>query len=189
MSNALRILTEVRVVGGKVEFAPPDSLRVAAPPALVEQVKAHKQEIIRYLSEPLALDCDAFAERAAIIEANGVPRAWAEGFALLCTMPRPSAYAPERWQQIVDDGGKFLDRWGRQAAGLGWKATDVFGVNPDAPENRYDSMGLVSLLEGHHVIAITADTVRIDSDRGAQTTFYRKTISAETVALWKMETK
>ena len=39
------------------------------------------------------LDAGALAERATIIEANGVPQEWAEGFALLCTVPRPAAYA------------------------------------------------------------------------------------------------
>jgi len=133
------------------------------------------------------LDPDSFAERAAIIEANGIPRAWAEGFATLCTMPRPSAYIPTRWQQLVDDGGYFLDRWGRNAAQLGWKASDVFGVNPDAPEYRYDCQGLVPLLSGRRVIAITADSARIDCGGGAHLTFYRKTMAAGAVALWEIE--
>lgn len=136
---------------------------------------------------PRPFDHEAYDERAAIIEANGVPREWAEGFAVLCTMPCPAAYGSERWQQIVDDGGEFLDRWGRQAAGLGWRAVDVFGVNRDASQNRYDGMGLVSLLEGHHVIAITADTARIDRGGSAQTTFYRKTMAAEAVAIWLLK--
>jgi hypothetical protein len=152
-------------------------------------VKAHKPDIIRALLAtvpipPPAFDREAFDERAAIIEANGVPREWAEGMAALCTMPRPAAYAPERWQQLVDDGGLFLDRWGRQAAGLGWRAVDVFGVNLAAPERRYDGMGLVPLLAGRAVIAITADSARIE--KGG--TYYRHNIAAGSVALWKVKT-
>jgi len=132
-------------------------------------------------------DREAFDERAAIIEANGIPRGWAEGYATLCTMPCPSAYAPRRWEQLVNDGGLFLDRWGRQAAGLGWRALDVFGVNPAAPESRYDGMGLVPLLQGRPIIAITADTARIDCNGGITQTFTRRTMAAGSVALWEME--
>jgi hypothetical protein len=191
--NALRILDEVKAAGGRVKLTAPDRLRVEAPaplsPALVEQVKAHKPEIIRYLSAPAPpiIDGEAFDERTAIIMANGVPEEWARGFAMLCTMPRSSAYAPYRWQQLVDDGGHFLDRWGRKAAALGWRAVDVFGVCPDAPENRYDSMGLVPLLQGRHVIAITADTARIDCGAGAHLTFYRQTMAAGVVAVWDLK--
>jgi hypothetical protein len=31
---------------------------------------------------------------------------------------------------LIDDGGKFLDRWGVEAARLGWSALDVFGAHP-----------------------------------------------------------
>lgn len=132
-------------------------------------------------------DCESFDERAAIIETNGIPHAWAEGFATLCTMPCHSAYALQRWEQLVNDGGLFLDRWGRQAAVLGWRAIDVFGVNPDAPERRYDSMGLVPLLQGRPIVAITADTARIDCGNGAYLTFYRMMAVTGSVALWEME--
>jgi hypothetical protein len=135
---------------------------------------------------PIKWDAESHAERAAIIQANGIPKEWADGFALLCTMERPAAYGPERWRQLVDDGGYFLDAWGRQAAGLGWRAENVFGVNPDAPERRYDGMGLVPLLNGRRVVAITADTARIDCDGGAILTFYRQTLSPESVALWQI---
>ncbi len=134
-------------------------------------------------NSPNTLDADAFTERAAIIEANGIPRAWAEGFATLCAKPCPSSYAPQRWAQLMDDGGRFLDTWGRQAAALGWMAVDVFGVSPDAPETAYHGMGLVPLLTGRKVVAITADTARIDNGG----TFYRKTMAAGAVALWEGE--
>ncbi len=127
----------------------------------------------------LELDPDAWEERAALIEANGVPKEWSEGFAALCTMPRPSAYAIERWEQLLNDGGLFLDKWGDKAAALGWKASDIFGVDPRAPEIRYDAMGLVPALEGRSVIAITTDTARIDCGKGGFQTFNRETTGLE----------
>ncbi len=97
-------------------------------------------------------------------------------------MPCPSSYAPQRWAQLVDDGGRFPDAWGRQAAALGWMAVDVLGVSPDAPESRYDGMGLVPLLTGRMVCAITASTARIENGG----TFYRQNIAAGAVAVWKI---
>lgn len=139
------------------------------------------------VAKPAALPSrDDFEERAALVEFGaGVPREWAEGFAVLCVMPCPDAYSQRRWEQIRNDGGLFLDQWGRQAAALGWRAVDVFGVNPDAPAWRYDGMGLVPLLEGRRVVAITADTARIECGRGVYQTYYRTALDAGAVAIWK----
>ena len=41
-----------------------------------------------------------------------------------------------RWQQVLDDAGRFLDRWGNQAHELGWNAADLFGVHPQALDAR-----------------------------------------------------
>lgn len=59
---------------------------------------------------------DAFEERAAIVEANGIPRDRVEGFARLDTLPRPAEIALWRWRRIFDDAERFLDGWGRKAA-------------------------------------------------------------------------
>src|SRR4051794_6420882 len=60
-------------------------------------------------------------ERAAIIaEAACVPRAWAEGCAAIAAIPAPAGFSPERWQRVVRASGKFLARWGADAALLGW---------------------------------------------------------------------
>ncbi|MDX9690646.1 MAG: hypothetical protein RBT70_09355 [Alphaproteobacteria bacterium] len=189
---AYKILSEVKQAGGSLECVGGDRLRVMAPrplpPDLVERVKANKPEIILALcAAPVSVDQGPFAERAAIIQANGIPQEWAEGFALLCTRERPAVFTPERWGELLDDGGYFLDAWGRQAAGLRWSAADVFGVNPDAPEWRYDGMGLIPCLNGRRVVAITQDTARIDCGDGASLTFYRHTLSAESITLWDVE--
>lgn len=182
--NARKLIADVEAAGGSLHFVQPDRLKVTAPrplsAGLVEQVRQSKTAIIQALVNP-PFDLGDYGERAAIIESNGMPREWAEGFATLCTIPPPALFNPDRWRQIVDDGGHFLDLWGRQAALLGWKALDVFGVNPAAPESRYDSMGLVPLLNGRRVSAITADTARIE--RGG--TFYRQNMNANSIAIWK----
>ncbi len=119
--------------------------------------------------------------------ANGVPEEWATGYATLCTMPCPASVMPRRWEQLVNDGGLFLDQWGKQAAALGWQALDVFGVHPKAPEAVYRCMGLVPLLAGRKVCAITTDTARIDCGGGVTQTYHRMPTEKDTVALWKVK--
>ena len=74
-----------------------------------------------------------FEERAAIVEHDGgAPREWAEGFARLDAATPPKGFDLGRWRQLIDDGGRFLDRWALTAAECGWSATDVFGLHPVA---------------------------------------------------------
>jgi hypothetical protein len=88
-----------------------------------------------------------------------------------------------RWQQCVDDGRTFLARWGHQAFDLGWTARDLFGLFP-VPENphpsfsrlsRYDHTGLIWLLAGRPVIALTESTAAIQNPSGCSSiTVYRR---------------
>jgi hypothetical protein len=84
------------------------------------------------------------------------------------------------WQHAVDDGRRFLVQWGEQAEELGWTADDLFGLH-DPPErpasnyrrlSRYDATGLVWLLHGRPVVALTADSAMIGAAGGL--TFYRR---------------
>lgn len=134
-------------------------------------------------------DAEDIAERAAIVQFDaGVPEEWAVGYAsLLNWMPeglRKGGYTAQRWQRVIDDGGKFLDQWGTQAAALGWDATDVFGVDPDAPAARIDAMGLVFLINGRTVQAITALSARLVNERGGALTYYRRTSSQKGMPVW-----
>lgn len=54
----------------------------------------------------------------------------------------PEQVEPQRWQQAVDDGRRFLSRWGEHAAALGWSDDDIFALHAVAPNARYDTMGL-----------------------------------------------
>ena len=127
-----------------------------------------------------------FEERAALIEDGaGVPREWAEGYAALDLSAPPEGFAPPTWRQLVDDGGRFLDRWGCEAAELGWSVLDVFGVHPLAPAPRYDCMGLVPLIRGGEVIAISSDRATIQTGTGALLTYLRRPRPGA-VAVWEV---
>ena len=85
------------------------------------------------------------------------------------------------WQQAIEDGRRFLGRWGEQAASIGWTARDLFGLyripKKPAPNyrrlSRYDGTGLVWLLRGRPVVALSDATAAIEHPTGA-ITIYRK---------------
>jgi hypothetical protein len=86
-----------------------------------------------------------------------------------------------RWRLAIDDARRFLTRWGEQAEALRWTARDLFGLhkvpaNPDTRYrrlSRYDCTGLIWLLQGQPVVALTDTAAAIQSKAGSITT-YRK---------------
>jgi hypothetical protein len=93
----------------------------------------------------------------------------------------PDYIEPGRWQRAVEDGRRFLGTWGEQAHAFGWTARDLFGLHkpPTRPHpsysrlSRYDDTGLVWLLEGHSVTALSSETAAIRWPSGSITR-YRK---------------
>jgi hypothetical protein len=94
---------------------------------------------------------------------------------------RPHHVPIGRWQQAVEDGRRFMARWGKQAEALGWEAKDLFGLHkpPAQPHpsyrrlSRYDETGLIWLLCGREVVALTEATAVIRSSTGAITIYRR----------------
>lgn len=124
------------------------------------------------------------AEDAAAIET--VPRSWPDGFAVLAAMPPPTGLWPERWQQIIDATGNFLDRWAGEALRYGWSDLDVFGCHSEAPAARFDCMGLVVLLDRHEVVAIDPEGADLVTAAGTCQRFRRRKLPRGTVPLWKL---
>jgi hypothetical protein len=93
----------------------------------------------------------------------------------------PAYVEDVRWWQACEDGRQFLGVWGDQATELGWTAKELFGLHPVpsyphpsyARLSRYDETGLVWLLDGKVVTALTATTADIQHKTGA-ITVYRK---------------
>jgi hypothetical protein len=93
----------------------------------------------------------------------------------------PDHVPVDRWQAAVEDGRAFLTRWGEQAEALGWTARDLFGLHmpPERPHpsysrlSRYDEIGLIWLLRGREVIALTEATAVIQGSTGAITIYRR----------------
>jgi hypothetical protein len=131
---------------------------------------------------------DAEDERAAIVEHDGkVPRAWAEGFARLNPDRPPGDVPLKRWQLFVDDGGRFLDSpFCAVAAALGWGPLDLFGCDRDRPFARIDQAGLLWLLDGDRLVALSENTATIEKCTGARQTFRRKPIEPGRVLAWEL---
>jgi hypothetical protein len=91
----------------------------------------------------------------------------------------PVHVEPERWHQCVADAESFLAQWGEQAEALGWTSADLLGLHepPERPHpsyrrlSRYDATGLVWLLQGRPVVAMTEATASIRHSTGAITVF------------------
>jgi hypothetical protein len=150
-----------------------DGGRAANPPADPEQLTV--------------VDTDELDECAALVECGaGVPRSWAEGFAVPCTMAPPAGFSPERWQRIVDAAGVFLDRWAADAIRCGWSDLDVFGADADRPDARFDAMGLVLLLDRMEVVGIDPDGADLVTETGTRQRYRRRPLPANTVSLWAL---
>lgn len=129
---------------------------------------------------------DLFEERAAIAEDGaGVPRNWAESFARLDIAERPPDFTGKAWRQLIEDGGRFLDRWASEAARLGWSALDVFGVHPAAPSTTYAAIGLVPLIRGGDVVTIRSDRATVRTQGGTLLTYLRRP-QPGAIAVWKL---
>jgi hypothetical protein len=149
------------------------------------------QECARFLPKPEPAEpttrCQAASAepdgtrcRVEIIELPQAQR-YRKAFGILQLKP-PALINIARWRQCVADGKRFLAKWGEQAEALGWTSADLFGLHPvpDKPHpsyrrlSRYDVTGLVWLLEGRSVAALTADTAAIENPDTGSITTYRK---------------
>jgi hypothetical protein len=93
----------------------------------------------------------------------------------------PELIETDRWQQAVRDAETFLQRWSEQAQTLGWTARDLFGLHsvPDRPAPSYRRLscyvatGLIWLLQGRPVTALTETAATFLASSGANLTYYR----------------
>ena len=134
------------------------------PKALIEAARFHKQAL------------------RTILENHGETRPSGPYGHLLSALRSkcPDLIETDRWRQAVRDADSFLATWGEKAHTLAWTAHDLFGLHP-VPEcpaanysrlARYDETGLIWLLRGRPVVALTETDAAI---RGATTVLvYRK---------------
>jgi hypothetical protein len=197
--TAVAMLAAVRAIGGDVRLLGSGRLKVVAPTRLpdelVEQLRAIKPELISLLtppsltSQPAEALTDRGQERNAIGEiGGGASREWAEALAQLDPDKPPGDVPKARLLRFIDDCGRFLgDGWARQAAAFGWEPLDLFGCDRERPFARIDRAGLLWLLNGRKLVALTADTATIETPVGAHQTYRRGSIAHSEVTLaWEL---
>jgi hypothetical protein len=105
-------------------------------------------------------------------------------------MAPPRTYPEQAWQQLIVDAERFLDNWAAQAHRLGWPDWELFGCHRRAPWGRIQAMGLVLLLRGDAVAALTATEAAIHTRTFAHQTYRRKRSDplhpAERCLLWEL---
>jgi hypothetical protein len=128
------------------------------------------------------------AKRAAIVEHDGkVPREWAEGFARLDPDRPPADVPPRHWQRFIDDVGLFLGSpFCAVAAALGWGPYDLFGCDRDRPFGRIGQCGLIWLLKGDRLVALSANTATVETCTGGRQTWHRKPNEQGRILAWEL---
>jgi hypothetical protein len=117
--------------------------------------------------------------------------AWVTGVARLRAMVPPRNYPEHAWQQLIADAGRFLDSWAAQAHRLGWADWELFGCHRRAPWGRVQAMGLVLLVRGDEIAALTATEAAIRTPTGVWQTYQRKPSDplhpAERCLVWELD--
>ncbi len=162
------------------EHKPPDDIIAA--------LSAHKAEILGLLSGEVWTD--EHEERAAQVEFDGgIPRAWAEGLARLDSSRAPADVPLWRWLRFMDDCGRFVDEWAWRASRLGWTPLALFGCDRTKPFARLDRAGLLWLVEGRRILALTPETAAIEISGGKSLIYRRKPyLDVEALAVWDLVT-
>jgi hypothetical protein len=77
---------------------------------------------------PFCADEAAIEERAGLA-ADRVPAVYLDPWAWL-NHRKPFDVSEADWPRALDDGGRFLDAWGNEAAEAGWTPGELFDVGP-----------------------------------------------------------
>ena len=121
----------------------------------------------------------------------GVPAEWVQGVARLAADALPGALPGGQVALVVGDAEAFLDGWGAVARRLGWPAWELFGCHRRAPWGRIQGMGLVLLLKGNEIAAMTPSEAVIRTGTGARQTYRRKSadplLPAERCLVWELQ--
>jgi hypothetical protein len=120
----------------------------------------------------------------------GVPAEWVQGVARLANVPCPARFPAARWAEVVTDATAFLQEWGAAAHRLDWPTWELFGCHRRAPWGRIEGLGLVLLLQGDEIAALTASEAVIRTATGSFQ-MYRRNLAdplhpAERCLVWEL---
>ena len=120
--------------------------------------------------------------------ADAVPQEWQDGVSRLRDMSPPETIFPESWAGFLASCDGFMaGPWPGKAASLGWTAYDLFGCHKLKPVERVDRAGLLWLLRGGRIAALTSETAIIEMVSGSRLTFMVKPTRAPgDVLAWEL---
>ena len=164
MSEVAEVLELARRHGVLVE-ARGDELRLraaTAPPLdVVDALREHMPEIMAALA---AMSFES-------------PQEWLEGVSRLRGMPAPGSVAGDSWAAFLGSCESFIaSPWPGKASRMGWTAYDLFGCDALKPVERVDRMGLLWLLSGGRIAALTSESAAIEMPSGSRLTYRTKPI-------------
>jgi hypothetical protein len=128
----------------------------------------------------------ATSARIRVLDEPDQLRKWRAGIARIDRDRPPKSYLLADWHRHLADAETFLPQWGAVAADLGWTTLDLFGVHATAPFVNYSAAGLVPMLRGSLVIAMTEASATMQKPAGNRLTFYRRETIAEAVPIWEL---
>ena len=98
-----------------------------------------------------------------------------------------SASVPyDRWRNFVAAAARFLaGPFAERASALGWTALDLFGCDDSRPLARLDRAGLIWLLNGRKLVALTAEMAVVQTRTGTRQT-YRRPREPRRVLAWEL---
>ena len=176
--TAAPLIEAVRRAGGTILIRG-ERLRLTAPAplpdTLVADLRQHKAEILDILR--IGGPGDSDTQRPGASPARTVETSvegWKRGVERLGSMRPPPSYPERAWTELLADAERFLERWGMQAARLGWPAWELFGCHRQTPFGRIQGMGLVLLLRGRELVALTHGDAVIRTGTAAHQTYRRK---------------
>lgn len=128
---------------------------------------------------------------AGLSASNLALQAWASGVARLADMPTPAKFPAARWVQVTADAETFLQTWAAKAHQFGWQDWELFGCHRQAPWHRIQGLGLIPLLQGDTVVALTSTEAAVRTRTGAMQTFRRRQADplypAERCLIWELD--
>ena len=153
MSAAAKVLERARAAVVRLE-ACGRRLAYDAPanvsPALLAELRECKVKLLELLQH----------ERRELLDLAPDPKAKTRCLSALFDTLSPSRvphhWPAATWPQFIADGQAFCRDWAESAFLSGWAAWELFGCHCRAPWGRIQGMGLVLLLRGREVAALTA---------------------------------
>ncbi len=118
---------------------------------------------------------------------TNVPDVWSQGFLQLDPFCAPRDVPRPHWLRFIGDFRDFLQSgWAEKAHALGWSSLDLFGCHPTRPYARLDQKGLLWLLQGRPIVALTDTIAMIDVGRDDHHSFNRQLVRDEAVLAWEV---